>query len=100
MANTKSAAKSARQGERRRLRNRGVKSGVRKSEKAFLAAIAAGSKDEAVKVLSEVASRYDKAAKSGVLKKGTADRKKSRLAVKLNKLKLAAAAAPAPATAK
>ncbi len=86
MANTKSAEKRARQGERRRLRNRTVKSGVRTGEKEFLAAIAAGSKESAAKALREVTSRYDKAAKRGVVKKGTADRKKSRLAAKLNKL--------------
>ncbi len=86
MANTKSAEKRARQGERRRLRNRKVKSTVRKGEKEFLAAVAAGSKEDAAKALREVTSHYDKAAKRGVLKKGTADRKKSRLMIKLNKL--------------
>ncbi len=87
MANTKSAEKRARQGERRRLRNRGVKSVLRKEEKVFLAAITASSKDEAAKAFREVSSRFDKAAKSGTVKKETANRKKSRLAAQLNKLK-------------
>jgi small subunit ribosomal protein S20 len=86
MANTKSAEKRARQSETRRLRNRKVKSIVRKGEKDFHTAVAAGSKEDAAKALREAISRYDKAAKRGVVKKGTADRKKSRLSAQLNKL--------------
>jgi ribosomal protein S20 len=36
--------------------------------------------------LRTVASAYDKAAKKGVIRRGSADRKKSRLTIKLNKL--------------
>jgi small subunit ribosomal protein S20 len=87
MANTKSAEKRTRQSARRRLRNRGVKTVLRKDEKAFLAAATAGNKADAAKAFNEISSRYDKAAKSGVVTKQTANRKKSRLAARLNKLK-------------
>lgn len=87
MANTKSAEKRMRTSERRRLRNRGVKSGLRKLEKTFLAAIAAAKKEEAQKGYRELSSALDKAAKGGVVPKPTASRKKSRLAAHLNGLK-------------
>jgi len=86
MANTKSAERRTRANERKRLSNRTTLSRVRKAEKAYNAAVAAGKKDDAAKALRDVASAYDKAAKKGVLKSGQADRKKSRLTVKLNKL--------------
>jgi small subunit ribosomal protein S20 len=86
MPNTKSAIRRTRANERKRLNNRATLSRVRKAEKAYNTAVAAGKKDEAAKALRDVASAYDKAAKKGVLKSGQADRKKSRLTVKLNKL--------------
>jgi small subunit ribosomal protein S20 len=86
MANTKSAERRTRANERKRLNNRTTLSRVRKTEKAYQAAVAAGKKDDAAKALSSVASAYDKAAKKGVLKRGQADRKKSRLTIKLGKL--------------
>lgn len=86
MPNTKSAARRMRSSERRRLRNRAVKSKLRRLEKAYRAALAGGKKDEAGKALQAVTSALDKAVKSGVLHRATADRKKSRLAIRLNKL--------------
>jgi len=86
MANTKSAIRRTRANERKRLNNRTTLSRVRKAEKAYNAAVAAGKKDDAAKALRTVASAYDKAAKKGVLKRGAADRKKSRLTTRLNKL--------------
>lgn len=75
-----------RSSERRHLHNRAVKSKLRRLEKAYRAALASGKKDEAAKAFQTVTSALDKAAKSGVLHRGTADRKKSRLAVRLNAL--------------
>ena len=86
MANTKSAIRRARANERKRLSNRTTLSRVRKAEKAYHTAVTAGKKDDAAKALSTVASAYDKAAKKGVIKRGRADRKKSRLKLTLNKL--------------
>jgi small subunit ribosomal protein S20 len=87
MANTKSAERRARANERKRLHNRSVISRLRKAEKAYQAAATAGKKDDAAKALRAVSSAYDKAVKTGTVKRGTADRKKSRLAVRLNKIK-------------
>lgn len=87
MANTKSAERRTRANERKRLNNRATLSRVRRAEKAYEAALAAGKKDDAKKALSAVSSAYDKAVKSNAVKRGTADRKKSRLATKFAKLK-------------
>lgn len=87
MANTKSAERRTRANERKRLHNRTIISRVRKAEKAFQAALKTGNKDESAKALRTVTSAYDRAAKKGTVKTGTADRKKSRLATQLNKLK-------------
>ena len=86
MANTKSALRRTRANERKRLNNRTTLSRVRKAEKAYKAAVTAGKKDDAAKALRSVASAYDKAAKKGVIKRGAASRKKSRLSIQLNKL--------------
>ena len=87
MANTKSAERRTRANERKRLNNRSTISHVRKAERAFLAAANENKKDEAAKAFISTASAYDKAVKTGVVKRGTADRKKSRLALRLNKIK-------------
>jgi small subunit ribosomal protein S20 len=84
MPNTKSAAKAARQSKRRAVRNQAVKSKVRTLEKKFLASVASGNADTADKAYRDVISAYGKAAKTGVLKRGTASRKQSRLRLKLN----------------
>ena len=90
MPNTKSAERRMRNSARKNLHNRSIASNLRRLEREFRAVIAAGKKDEAVKLLPGVHSAYDKAVKSGVVKRPTANRKKSRLA-----LTLAAKTAPA-----
>jgi len=87
MANTKSAEKRTRQNERRRLRNRSIKTRLRTLEKNLQATIAGGKKDEAATALKDFSSAYDKAVKGGVIRKQTANRKKSRLAVRVNTVK-------------
>ena len=76
-----------RSNERRRLHNRAAKAKLHRLEKAYLAAARAGNKDEGGKALREVSSALDKAAKTGVLHRATASRKKSRLSLLLNKVK-------------
>jgi small subunit ribosomal protein S20 len=83
MPNTKSAERRARASERKRLHNRHLKSGLQKTEKSYLATLAKGSKEEAAKALQSVHSALDKAVKNGVIKRPTADRRKSRLALRL-----------------
>ena len=53
----------------------------------------AGKKDEAEKEFKDFVSGLDKAVKKGVITKNTANRKKSRAQLKLNKMAAAAAEA-------
>lgn len=85
MANIKSALKRIRVTEAKTLRNRMVKSSVKTFIKKFEVALAAGNIEEAKNLYPRVSRAIDKAASKGVLHKNTASRKKSRLAVKLNK---------------
>ncbi len=87
MPNTKSAERRMRSSERKRLHNRSIISRLRKLEKDYRELLAAGKKDDATKALHTVASAFDKAVRSRVVHKATAGRKKSRLAVALNRLK-------------
>lgn len=86
MPNTKSAARRVRNSERKRLHNRSVKGRLKSLERKFVEALEAKNKDEGAKTLVTVTSAFDKAVKSGVIHRGTADRKKSRLALRLNKV--------------
>ena len=76
---------------RKQTRNTGVKSRLKSAEKGYLELLTAGKKDEAAKALRTVTSYYDKAAKIGVVHSRTADRKKSRLAIRLKKASMPAA---------
>ena len=87
MPNTKSAERRMRGNERKHQHNRRMKSNLRGLEKNYRELLAAVKKDEAAKALPGVHSAYDKAVKSGVLPRATANRKKSRLAIALARLK-------------
>ena len=78
MANTKSAMKRMRQNERRRLRNRAVRSKVRTTLKAARATIATKAQTARASV-GEAIRSLDKAVTKGVVHRNTAARKKSRL---------------------
>jgi ribosomal protein S20 len=68
---------------RKNLQNSSVKSKLRRLDKQFRAAVTAGKKDDAAKLLAGVHSAYDKAVKVGAISRPTANRKKSRLALSL-----------------
>jgi len=87
MPNTKSAERRMRSSARKHTQNISVKSRLHTLEKNYLAALGAGKKEDAATALRAVSSAFDKAVKSGVVHKRTADRKKSRLSVRLNALK-------------
>lgn len=72
---------------RKELHNRSAKSRLHTLERAYLGLLSAGKKDDAAKALRQLSSAFDKAAKSGVVHKATASRKKSRLALRLNAAK-------------
>lgn len=81
----KSAKKALRSSSKKRVYN------LRRQKKVEIAVkdvkkLVAGKKgDEALKALSLVYKALDKAAKAGTIKKGAADRKKSRLAAFIKK---------------
>ena len=78
MANIKSQIKRNRQNERRRLRNKAVRSELRTRSKSAVAAAEAGGED-AVEALRAAVKRIDKAAAKGVIHKNQAANRKSRL---------------------
>ena len=86
MANHKSAAKKARRDAEARLRNRSNRSALKTAVKKFLAVVAEGNKTEAATLLPLTQGLVDKVCRKGVMHKNAADRTKSRLAAKVNKL--------------
>lgn len=87
MPNTKSAERRMRSSARKQLRNHSIKSRLKTLTRTYQDAVESGKRDDAVKVYRLVTSAFDKAAKTGVIHKANADRKKSRLALQLGKLK-------------
>jgi small subunit ribosomal protein S20 len=79
MANTRSAAKSARQTVRRTLKNKRVLTGLKSQVKKVRSAFAAKDKTTATAEVKALASLADKAAKTGQIHKNKANRQKSRL---------------------
>jgi small subunit ribosomal protein S20 len=73
MANTKSAAKRARQTQRRTLRNRPVLSRIRTLSKN------SGTPNAQTKDIRALISAVDKAAKRGIIHRNAANRRKARL---------------------
>jgi len=82
MPNTKSAEKRMRTSARKQIRNHSMKSRLHTLERGYLELLGAGKKDDAAKALRTISSAFDKAAKSGVVHRATANRKKSRLALR------------------
>ena len=87
MPNTKSAERRMRNSARKQLQNRSIKSRLHTGERKYLQLLGEGKKEDATKSLRELSSLFDKAAKAGTIHKSTADRKKSRLAIRLTKTK-------------
>jgi len=96
MANIKggrAARKRDRQNEKANKRNVAVKTHLHTAHKKLFKAADAGKTEDAAKEFKDFVSSLDKAVKKGVISKNTANRKKSRAQLKMNKT----AAAPAPA---
>lgn len=68
---------------RKHMANKSVKSRLKTLEANYLAALKKD-KAEAEKALRSVSSALDKAAKNGVIHRGAASRKKSRLSVRMS----------------
>jgi len=84
--NRRSAKKHARADLKKRNRNRHRKTSLRTSLKNTEVALQEGDVEAAQKLCKTTASLLDRAAGKGVIKKGTANRQKSRIARKLNEL--------------
>jgi small subunit ribosomal protein S20 len=88
LATHKSAVKRAKQNERRRLRNRAVKSGVKHAVKKVRIAVQSKSVEQAQAALNDAVPVIDKAASKGTLHRRTAARKISRLSKQVHALSL------------
>ena len=77
MANIKSQEKRIKTNERRRLRNKSVKSSLHTAVRGFRAAIEAGDKDKAGELLAATSRKLDKAVSKGVIHKNQAANRKS-----------------------
>lgn len=84
MTKVGSAAKRHRQSEKRRVRNRSVRSQVRTGTRKFLEASQANEKETAQQRYLELTKLIDSAASKGIYPRNNAARKKSRLHKKLN----------------
>lgn len=86
MPNTSSAEKALRQSKKHRVNNIRKKRSLKDALKSFERAIQAKNKAEAIKLFPHVQKALDKSAKSHIITKNTAARKKSRLAARVKKL--------------
>lgn len=76
---TKSAKKALRQNKKRRVRNIQKKTTIKKLLKEVKKLVSEKKIEEAKKLLPQVYKLLDKAAKTGLIKKNTVSRKKSRI---------------------
>ena len=86
MANIKSQIKRIKQNEKRRLRNKSVKSSLKTAIRKFREAADAGDRDRATVALRAASRALDKAASKGVIHKNQAANKKSAMAIRADGL--------------
>jgi small subunit ribosomal protein S20 len=87
LAHSKSAKKRIVVAEKNRERNQSIKSRVKTMSKKVLAAVETKDTENSDAALSVAYKELDRAVSKGIIKKNTASRKKSRLAVKVNAIK-------------
>ena len=85
MPRRKTSVKSNRVSKRKHTRNLKVKVQLKKSIKKFQELLLAKNTAEAKSLILKVFSQLDKAAKKDIIPAGTANRRKSRLNLQLNK---------------
>jgi len=83
LANSAQSRKRARQADKRRLHNRGLRSRMRTTIKKFLKLVEAGDKEAAAAAYRETSSVVDKMTNKGIHHKNRAARMKSRLNARL-----------------
>ncbi|GAB2953559.1 30S ribosomal protein S20 [Micromonospora polyrhachis] len=86
MANIKSQIKRNRQNEKRRLRNKSVKSSLKTAIRKFNEAAEAGEAEKAIELMREASRKLDKAASKGVIHSNQAANRKSAIAKRLQSL--------------
>ena len=86
MANIKSQIKRNRQNEKRRLRNKSVKSSLKTAVRKFNEATAAGDVENAATLLRDATRKLDKAVSKGVIHKNQAANRKSAISKRLESL--------------
>ena len=86
MANIKSQIKRNRQNEKRRMRNKSVKSSLKTAIRKFHEATASGDAEAAATLMRDAARKLDKAVSKGVIHKNQAANRKSAIARKLQSL--------------
>jgi len=84
VANIKSQIKRNKQNEKRRLRNKSVKSSLKTAIRKFHEAAASGDADTATALMRDASRKLDKAASKGVIHKNQAANRKSAISQKLN----------------
>jgi small subunit ribosomal protein S20 len=99
VANIKSQIKRNRQNERRRLKNKAVRSEMRTRTKTAVHAIEAGS-DDSTEAIRAAVRRIDRAAAKGVIHKNQAANRKSRLMRRSARIAAAEPVAVKPVAAK
>ena len=83
MANIKSQIKRNRQNEKRRVRNKSVKSALKTAVRKFNEAVEAGNNDEAATLMRDASRKLDKAVSKGVIHQNQAANRKSAIAKRL-----------------
>ncbi|MGH3729949.1 MAG: 30S ribosomal protein S20 [Micromonosporaceae bacterium] len=83
MANIKSQIKRNRQNEKRRLRNKSVKTSLKSAVRKFRETVTAGDVEQAGVLMREASRQLDKAASKGVIHKNQAANRKSAIAQQL-----------------
>ncbi len=89
MANTRSAIKRIRSNERKRRRNKPVRSALKTYIRTAVNRISTGDIEDAAEAVVRAISALDKAANKGIIHRNQAARRKSRLMAKFNKMALA-----------
>ena len=85
MPRRKTSVKKTRQDKKKHLQNLKIKQQLKKTIKQFQDLLATKNIAEAKKILIQVFSQLDKAAKKNTIHPATANRRKSRLMKRLNK---------------
>ena len=84
MANIKSQIKRVKTNEKRRLRNKSVRSSVRTAVRQFREAVEAGDTEQATRLQRAAARALDKAASKGVIHNNQAANRKSAMSRRIS----------------